>query len=110
MLTHLYNAMEPCLHRSPGLVGLISASETDLATPLVERPFFRLIANGVHVAPNYVRMAWAAHKDGCILTTDGTAATGFDLLDGTHEWTLGRMVVKKGDKLYLEGSGTLAGG
>ncbi|KAJ5110304.1 N-acetylglucosamine-6-phosphate deacetylase [Penicillium argentinense] len=110
MLTHLYNAMEPCLHRSPGLVGLIGAPETDLSTPPIERPFFGLIADGVHVAPSCARMAWAVHKNGCILTTDGTAATGFDLPDGTFEWTHGRTVVKKGEKLFLEGTDTLAGG
>ncbi|CEL11446.1 hypothetical protein ASPCAL14548 [Aspergillus calidoustus] len=110
MLTHLYNAMEPCLHRSPGLVGLIGAPETDLAAPPRERPFFGLIADGIHVAPSCVRMAWAVHREGCILTTDGTAATGFDLPDGTYEWTLQRKVVKKGEKLFLEGSDTIAGG
>ncbi|UPL02968.1 hypothetical protein LCI18_013902 [Fusarium solani-melongenae] len=106
MITHLFNAMEPCLHRSPGLVGLIGAPETDLT----DRPFFGLIADDIHVAPSCVRMAWAVHKDGCILTTDGTAATGWDLPDGTYEWMPGKAVVKKGEKLFLEGSDTIAGG
>lgn len=114
MLTHLYNAMEPCLHRSPGLVGLIGAPETDLAggdaQPPIERPFFGLITDGIHVSASCVRMAWAVYSGGCIVTTDGTAATGFDLPDGMYEWTLGRTVVKKGEKLFLEGTDTIAGG
>ncbi|KAK2684543.1 hypothetical protein QWA68_016411 [Fusarium oxysporum] len=106
MITHLFNAMEPCLHRSPGLVGLIGAPETDLT----DRPFFGLIADDIHVAPSCVRMAWAVHKNGCILTTDGTAATGWDLPEGTYEWMPGKTVVKKGEKLFLEGTDTIAGG
>ncbi|KAM5511661.1 N-acetylglucosamine-6-phosphate deacetylase [Fusarium oxysporum f. sp. phaseoli] len=106
MITHLFNAMEPCLHRSPGLVGLIGAPETDLT----DRPFFGLIADDIHVAPSCVRMAWAVHKNDCILTTDGTAATGWDLPEGTYEWMPGKTVVKNGEKLFLEGTDTIAGG
>ncbi|OAA53490.1 Glucosamine-6-phosphate isomerase [Niveomyces insectorum RCEF 264] len=118
MLTHTFNAMQPFLHRSPGLVGLLGApladltsSTTDrLSTPL-QRPFFGLIADEIHLHPAVARTAWAVHEDGCIITTDGTAATGLDLPDGLHVWRQGqRRVIKTGRKLQLEGTDTIAGG
>jgi N-acetylglucosamine-6-phosphate deacetylase len=104
MITHLFNAMDPFLHRTPGLVGLISAPVTDLTT----RPFFGLISDDIHLSPNSVRAAWLMHEEGCILTTDATAATG--LPDGTYDSRLGVHVVKKGKKLVIEGTDTVAGG
>ena len=32
-----------------------------------------------------------------------------NLQDGVHEWLSGRKIVKEGDKIYLEGTNTLAG-
>ena len=112
MLTHLYNAMEPFLHRNPGLVGLIGAPESDLPTTRgkTSRPFFGIITDDIHVHPSCVRAAWATHEDGCIITTDGTSATGMSLPDGVYESKPGRRVVKSGRKLFLEGTDTIAGG
>ncbi|KAJ9149106.1 Glucosamine-6-phosphate isomerase [Pleurostoma richardsiae] len=113
MLTHTFNAMEPFLHRKPGLVGLIGAPETELKKMdgKLSRPFFGLITDDIHVHPSCVRAAWAMHEEGCIVTTDGTAATGLDLPDGVHQWkTGGRRVIKSGRKLFLEGTDTIAGG
>ena len=35
------------------------------------RPYYGLIVDGVHSHPNSVRLAYTAHKEGCILITDG---------------------------------------
>lgn len=113
MLTHAFNAMEPFLHRSPGLVGLLSASEEDLRGHRVERPFFGLITDDIHLHASVARAAWAMHPAGCIVTTDGTAATGLDLADGVYPWGQGsasRRIVKAGRKLFVEGTDTIAGG
>jgi N-acetylglucosamine-6-phosphate deacetylase len=86
------------------LVGLVSAPVTDLAT----RPYFGLIADDIHLSPSSVRAAWAIHEEGCVLTTDATAVTG--LPDGTYDSRLGVRIVKKGKKLVIEGTDTVAGG
>jgi N-acetylglucosamine-6-phosphate deacetylase len=103
-ITHLFNAMDPFLHRAPGLVGLISAPVADL----MARPYFGLISDDIHLSPNSVRAAWLIHEEGCILTTDATAVTG--LPDGTYDSRLVVHVVKKGKRLVIEGTDTVAGG
>ena len=37
----------------------------------VKRPFFSIIADGVHVHPQAVAMAYNAHPSGCVLVSDG---------------------------------------
>ena len=105
LLTHLYNAMDPFHHRNPGLVGLLS-SEAKLASMSLERPFYSMIVDGIHVHESAVAMAYASHPDGCVLVTDAMAALGLD--DGEH--TLGNMKVSiRGDRATLPGTETLAG-
>jgi N-acetylglucosamine-6-phosphate deacetylase len=68
LVTHLYNAMTPLHHRQPGLVGAA------LADP---RLGVGIIADGVHVDPVAVRVAWnACGPDRLILVTDAIAALG----------------------------------
>ena len=73
------------------------------------------------------QLAYTAYPEGCILITDGNCAAklfrcdGSDVLnlamkildphlcDGPHEWRDGKRFVKEGDRLYLEGTDTLAG-
>lgn len=72
------------------------------------------------------QLAYTAYPEGCILITDGNgpAEPRYDrsdvlniamkildphLRDGPHEWRDGKRFVKEGDKLYLEGTDTLAG-
>ncbi|KAF5317336.1 hypothetical protein D9611_004021 [Ephemerocybe angulata] len=74
-----------------------------------ERPFYGIIVDGIHCHPNSVRLAYAAHPDGCILVTDAMKILDPNLEDGVHEWRDGQNFVKEGDKLYLEGTDTLAG-
>jgi N-acetylglucosamine-6-phosphate deacetylase len=49
--THLFNAMAPFNHRSPGPIGAVLAHDTLVAG---------LICDGIHVDPIAVRMAWHA--------------------------------------------------
>ena len=105
LLTHLYNAMNPFHHRKPGLVGLLS-SESKLARTGLERPFYSIIVDGIHVHEAAISMAYNTHPHGCVLVTDAMSAMG--LGDGTH--SLGAMAVDmKGDRATLTGTDTLAG-
>jgi len=74
-----------------------------------ERPFYEMIVDGIHSHPNSVRLAYSAYPEGCILITDAMKILDPHLRDGVHEWRDGKRFVKEGDKLYLEGTDTLAG-
>lgn len=74
MVTHLYNAQRPFHHRDPGVVG---AALTD------RRLTVGLIADGFHVAPTAIALAFAAAGDRIALVTDGVAALGMP--SGTFE-------------------------
>lgn len=67
MGTHLFNAMSGLHHRSPGLAA---------ALLLDSRASFGLIADGEHVAPDMVRLAWLAAPDRLVLVSDAVAALG----------------------------------
>lgn len=75
----------------------------------LQRPYFELIVDGIHAHPNSVRLAYTAYPEGCILITDAMKILDPHLKDGVHPWRDGRNFVKEGDKLYLEGTTTLAG-
>ncbi|EED82609.1 candidate n-acetylglucosamine-6-phosphate deacetylase from carbohydrate esterase family CE9 [Postia placenta Mad-698-R] len=105
LITHLFNAMPQLHHRDPSIIGLLGASP-HLSTP---RPFYELIVDGIHSHPNSVRLAYTAYPEGCILITDAMKILDPHLKDGVHEWRDGKRFVKEGDKLYLEGTDTLAG-
>lgn len=97
-VTHLFNAMSPLGHREPGLVG--AALDT-------EGVFCGLIADGLHVVPEVIRMALASQRGGerIFLVTDAMAVAGTDL-DG---FTLrGRPILRRDGRLTLT-DGTLAG-
>lgn len=102
MITHLFNAMKPLHHRDPGIFGLLGQNHG------ARRPYFGLIADGTHLHPTTVKIAWAAHPEGMILVTDALPLMGMD--DGVYEWTNGDRIVKKGSHLTKEGTDTLAGG
>jgi N-acetylglucosamine-6-phosphate deacetylase len=80
MVTHLFNGMSGLHHRTPGLA----------AFALVEhRVAAGMIADGVHVDPTMMRLAWQARPEGIVLVTDavawraGTAGTiGLEVRDG----------------------------
>ena len=98
VVTHLYNAMSPLGHREPGLVGAaLDAPEVACG----------LIADGVHVAPEAIRVALAAKRgvDRVFLVSDAMPVAGTHL-DGFV--LAGRRVLRGGGRLTLE-DGTLAG-
>jgi N-acetylglucosamine-6-phosphate deacetylase len=55
------------------------------------------------------QLAYSAYPEGCILITDAMKILDPNLKDGVHAWRDGENFVKEGDKLYLEGTDTLAG-
>jgi len=67
VVTHLFNAMAPLHHRAPGLAG---AALTD--------PRWRcgVIADGLHLDPAVVALAWNALGERLVLVTDAVAALG----------------------------------
>ncbi|KAF2236703.1 carbohydrate esterase family 9 protein [Viridothelium virens] len=101
MVTHLFNAMRPLHHRNPGIFGVLGQGDK------LQRPYFGIIADGVHLHLTSVVIAWNAHPDGFILVTDAMHPAG--LPDGTYDWTNGDHFIKKGNVLTLNDSETLAG-
>lgn len=105
MITHLFNAMRPLHHRNPGIFGVLGIAESRLP-----RPYFGIIADGIHLHPNTIKIAHNAHPDGFILVTDAMHMVG--LPDGRYEWTNGQgehHIIKKGFVLTLEGTDSIAG-
>ncbi|CAE6470179.1 unnamed protein product [Rhizoctonia solani] len=98
------------LGRSPMVGPAISTSVTIPQTiePL-ERPFYGMIVDGIHSHPNSVKLAYTAHPEGCVLVTDAMSMLDPHLPDGVHVWRDGKSLVKQGDKLFIEGTDTLAG-
>ncbi len=98
MVTHLFNAMSPLGHREPGLVGAaLDSGET----------YVGVIADGVHVAPEVLRLALAGKRgDGLMcLVSDAMAVAGTDLAEFRLK---DRRILRRDGRLTLE-DGTLAG-
>jgi N-acetylglucosamine-6-phosphate deacetylase len=95
--THLFNAMRPLHHREPGIAGAALADERLTA---------ELIADGVHVHPAALALAYAAKRaHGLALVTDAMQAAG--LPDG--DYALGdQPIVVAGGEARTAG-GALAG-
>jgi N-acetylglucosamine-6-phosphate deacetylase len=101
-VTHLFNGMPPLHHRSPGPVAAC------LRLAAAGRVAVELVADGVHLDPETVRMVFAlAGAANVALVTDSMAATG--LPDGEYELGPAGVVVRDGEA-RLRGSGALAGG
>jgi N-acetylglucosamine-6-phosphate deacetylase len=103
MVTHVYNAMTQPHHREPGLFGLMGAPVNDIHST---KPFFGIIADGIHVHRSGVSVAYHAHAEGCCLVTDAMFPMG--LPSGTYAWG-DQSIVKDDLKLYLNGTSTIAG-
>lgn len=93
--THLFNAMSQIGNREPGLAG----------TVLTSGLYAGLIADGIHVHPDVMRIALGAKPDRVFLVSDCMAAAG---TEQTEFLLGGRLILRKAGRLTLE-DGTLAG-
>ncbi|WP_348266083.1 N-acetylglucosamine-6-phosphate deacetylase [Edaphobacter paludis] len=94
--THTFNAMRPLDHRAPGVIATVLDDD---------RLFAELICDGIHVAPEVVRLWFKAKgPEKAILITDSMSATGMP--DGTY--TLGTFQVQVKDGRAMA-NGSLAG-
>lgn len=97
LLTHAFNAMPGLHHREPGPVG---AAAADLRVTL------EIIADGVHVHPDVIRIAFAAAPGRIALVTDAMAAAGM----GDGRYDLGTLAVDVVDGVArLAQGGAIAG-
>jgi N-acetylglucosamine-6-phosphate deacetylase len=96
VVTHVFNTMRPFRHRDPGVVGAALARETVTVT---------VIADGVHVAPEALLVAWRAARGRLVLVTDAIAAAG--LADGAYR--LGEVDLEVADGVSRAAGGVLAG-
>jgi len=95
-VTHLFNAMSPLSARAPGLAGAA------LADPRVT---LQLIADGVHVADELLRVVLAAAPGRWNLVSDATAASGL----GDGEVLLGEVHAVAAQGVVRREDGTIAG-
>lgn len=95
---HLYNAMPPFTHRSPGVIGAVADSDHVMA---------ELICDGVHIHPAVVRATFKMlGEERLIFISDSMRATGMP--DG--KYTLGGLEVDVvGNRATLASDGALAG-
>ncbi|WWC66250.1 uncharacterized protein I206_100151 [Kwoniella pini CBS 10737] len=85
-----------------------SIKEIGKQTAQVERPYFSIIADGIHVHPQIVSMAYNAHPEGCILISDAMHMLDPSLPDSTYPWRDGS-IEKRDGGITLAGTNTLAG-
>jgi N-acetylglucosamine-6-phosphate deacetylase len=98
LVTHLFNAMSPLLHRAPGLAGVALADRR--ALPCV-------IADGHHIDPLVLRIVRAAAPGRVVLVSDASAAA--ETSGGEHR--IGGAAVRlASDGAVRTVDGKLAGG
>ncbi|MGI6180674.1 MAG: N-acetylglucosamine-6-phosphate deacetylase [Agathobaculum sp.] len=95
-VTHLYNAMQPFGHRSPGVVG--AAADSDEVS-------VELITDGVHLHPAAVRASFRLFAGRVILVSDSMRAAG--LPDGAYSLGDQEVTVRGGHATLQDG--TIAG-
>jgi len=94
---HTFNAMRPFGHRDSGIAGAVLSDD---------RIFAEIIADGIHVSPEVVRIfARAKGRERIILVTDSISATGMP--DGPY--ALGPVKVQVLSGVCRDGDGRLAG-
>jgi len=95
--THLFNAMSPLTAREPGAVG---AALDDTGS------WLGIIADGHHVHPASIRIAWQAKARGKLcLVTDAMATVGSD----SDEFQMYGETISERDGVLVNSQGTLAG-
>ncbi len=92
-LTHTYNAMSPFHHRDGGAVG---------AGLLNKNVYCELIADGFHVSPEAVKLAYELKGKKLVLITDSMEATGMP--DGEYSIAGLPVTVKDGKARTHEGA------
>ena len=90
--THLFNAMPPLHHRDGGAVCV--ALDSDV--------FAEVIADGVHISPEMVALAYRNKKQQLVLITDSMEAT--DCADGEYSIAGMPVTVKNGRALTHDGA------
>jgi N-acetylglucosamine-6-phosphate deacetylase len=65
--THVLNAMPPITARDPGIAGVLLTDR---------RAYFNVIVDAFHLAPETMRLMWAAGNDRFVAITDAMAAAG----------------------------------
>ena len=96
-LTHLYNAMPPIHHRDPGVI----PAAVENAAVRAE-----IIADGYHIHPASVRLAFAMFKDRMILVSDSGRCAGKE--EGYQFDLGGQMAEICGGVAKLVGTDTIA--
>ena len=96
-LTHLYNAMPPVHHRTPGVIPAASENAAVRA---------EIIADGYHIHPASVRLAFAMFKDRMILVSDSGRCAGQE--EGYTFDLGGQMAEIRGGVAKLVGTDTIA--
>lgn len=95
-VTHLFNAMEPFLHRSPGVVGAAFDAGA----------FVELICDGIHLHPAVIRASFALYgAERVCLVSDSMRSAG--LPDGEYELGGQPVTVREGKATLHDG--TIAG-
>lgn len=95
-LTHLFNAMPPVHHRSPGVIGAASERDNVIA---------ELICDGLHVHPSAVRMAFWLFPGRICLVSDALRCCGMP----DREYELSGQTVFLKDGIARLADGTIAG-
>lgn len=96
LITHLFNAMKPFHHREPGIIGAA------LTQPNL---FYSMIADGIHLDPITLKLAWNSNPYGLFLITDSIEALG---ISSSNHYIGENKVFVENNKATLE-NGTLAG-
>jgi N-acetylglucosamine-6-phosphate deacetylase len=91
-VTHLFNAMRPFTHRDPGIAGAALARDDVVV---------QIILDGIHLAPDTVRLVWRAAQGRVALVTDAVAGAGFE--DGSSSLGGFELVIRDGAVRGREG-------
>ena len=92
-LTHVFNAMPPMHHRSPGPIG--AAIDEDI--------YVQVICDGLHIHKSIIKMLYRTFgKERMILISDSMRAAGLD--DGEYEFGGQRITVKNSVARTLDGA------
>ena len=94
-VTHLFNAMNPFLHRDPGIIGAAKDAGA----------YVEIICDGIHSHPAVIRAVYYLFKDRICMISDSIRSAG--LPDGEYE--SGGMPITVKDGKAILSDGTIAG-